>query len=192
MGISNPDHGSARRRLTEYLDWLVGDPDLQALDSEGRAVLGYNSPFQSPIPSYLHPKYLDHVREWLMDVDECVRPFFYPRGPIIMVQLDNEPCMTFHDRMLESDYNPVNVGPGGYYQRWLQDKYGTIEALNTAYRSEWSSYDDVEPPRKVPTLKLDQLRQLTDWIEFRNGSWRHTLSCSGFSLAEWTAGVYSL
>lgn len=150
-----------------YPDWLVGDPDLQALDSEGRAVLGYNSPFQSPIPSYLHPKYLDHVREWLMDVDECVRPFFYPRGPIIMVQLDNEPCMTFHDRMLESDYNPVNVGPGGYYQRWLQDKYGTIEALNTAYRSEWSSYDDVEPPRKVPTLKLDQLRQLTDWIEFK-------------------------
>ena len=27
--------------------------------------------------------------------------------------------------------------------------------------------------RKVPTLKLDQLRQLTDWIEFENGSWRH-------------------
>ena len=30
-----------------------------------------------------------------------------------MVQLDNEPCMTIYDKMLESDYNPVNVA------RWV-------------------------------------------------------------------------
>ncbi len=150
-----------------YPDWLVADPDLHVLDSEDQVVLGYNPPFLSPIPSYLHPKYLDHVRKWLTDVDECIRPFCYPRGPIIMVQLDNEPGMTFHDRMFESDYNPVNIGPDGIYQHWLQDKYRTIEALNEAHRSKWPSFEAVEAPRKALSLRLDELRRSTDWIEFK-------------------------
>ena len=56
--------------------------------------------------------------------------YFHPQGPILLVQLDNEPSMTFHDRLLESDYNAVNLL---LYHGWLKDEYGTIENLNLSH-----------------------------------------------------------
>jgi len=145
----------AEERNGGYPEWLVSDPDLQVLDSAGRVVQGYTPPFQSPIPSYLHPRYLRYVEKWVKDVTDCIRPYCYPNGPVILLQLDNEPSMTFHDRFLESDYNPVNVSPGGYYEQWLQTRYGSVEPLNT------------EPPRTVAITSLQELRSYMDWAAFK-------------------------
>ncbi|HTP58054.1 MAG TPA: beta-galactosidase, partial [Spirochaetia bacterium] len=113
-----------------YPDWLVEMKDLQVLDAAGNPVQGYNPSFRSPIPSYLHPMYLDAVGTWFREVDKVIKPYAYPQGPIILVQVDNEPSMTFHDTLLESDYNPINVGEDGLYNRWLKEKYRTIADLN--------------------------------------------------------------
>jgi hypothetical protein len=107
------------------------------------------------------------VRRWLEDVDNLIRDFCYPAGPIVLVQLDNEPCQTFHDRMFESDYNPVNVGPGGWYSRFLQEKYQTIDRLNQCHRSNWQNFDEVKAPRRLQIQKLEELPGLMDWVEFK-------------------------
>ena len=150
-----------------YPDWLVSDLELQVLDSDGLPVLGYNPPFQSPIPSYMHPRYLEYVRVWLTDVDTCIREFCYPQGPIVMIQLDNEPSMTFHDRMFESDYNQTIVGVGGLYQRWLEIKYGTVKELNSFHKTTSEMFDTVEAPRSLSIQRVADLRRYADWVEFK-------------------------
>ncbi|MEW5813824.1 MAG: beta-galactosidase [Spirochaetota bacterium] len=150
-----------------YPDWLVRDEDIQVKNNQGRPVLGYNPPFSGPIPSYLHPQYLEYVHKWLTDVDSCIKDFCYPRGPIILVQLDNEPSMTFHDGMFESDYNSVNVQGFGFYQQWLHGKYGSIEMLNRAHGANYSGFSDAEAPLSLEVKCFGDLRRYTDWAEFK-------------------------
>jgi hypothetical protein len=150
-----------------YPDWLVKQSQLQVRDNEGAVVLGYNPPFASPIPSYLHPDYLKHVKKWISQVDEYLADYFYPNGPIILVQLDNEPGMTFHDKIFESDYNEVNVGAGGHFHNWLRQKYISIESLNRRYRSAWGGFTEVPAPRALSLHGLEELPAYFDWVEFK-------------------------
>ena len=128
-------------------DWLVANEEIQVLDAAGRPVRGYNPPFQSPIPSYLHPVYLEHLRRWITRVDTVLSDYLHPRGPILLVQLDNEPSYTFHDGLLESDYNPVNVDRGGLYSQWLERKYERVDALNRSHGSAWATFAEAAAPR---------------------------------------------
>ncbi len=150
-----------------YPDWLVEREELQVLNAAGEPVQGYTPAFRSPIPSYLHPAYLEAVRVWLREVDAVIADYVHPRGPIILVQLDNEPSMTFHDRLLESDYNRVNVGKDGLYSQWLEGKYGTISKLNRTYRSSWPSFSCVEAPRSIGPEILETSAPWADWVEFK-------------------------
>ncbi len=150
-----------------YPDWLVQNPALQVLDAEDRVVQGYNFPFQSPIPSYFHPVYQEHVRQWLEAVDEVIKPYCYPNGPIVLVQLDNEPCFTFHDRCFESDYNPVIAEPGALYSRWLEQKYGSLEKINHAYATTYRGFSEITPPRRLELKRMGEITRYMDWAEFK-------------------------
>ncbi len=150
-----------------YPDWLVADPDLQVLDCHDHPVMGYNPPFQSPIPSYLHPKYQEYVRVWLEEVDRVILPYAYPNGPIVLVQLDNEPGFTFHDRMFESDYNPSIAGENGLYAQWLEKKYSINESIPAIYAQECQDIRNVRPPRELQITKLEELPRYWDWVEFK-------------------------
>ncbi|NMB90059.1 MAG: hypothetical protein GYA17_17005 [Chloroflexi bacterium] len=163
-----------------FPDWLVNDPGLQVLDAGDRPVQGYNPPFQSPIPSYLHPRYQEHVRAWLQAVDRVAAPYCYPHGPILLVQLDNEPGYTFHDRMFESDYNPYVAAPGGLYARWLQAKYTTLQQLNHSHGSAWPAFEQVEPPRALEVERLAGLPRYLDWVEFKEWTLAQEVRSTGW------------
>lgn len=147
-----------------YPDWLVSDPDLQVLDADDRPVAGYMGPFTSPIPSYLHPKYQAAVDGWLQAVNEVIRDYIYPAGPIVLIQLDNEPCYTFHDRMFESDYNPANLA---CYRQWIEAKYQNLPALNATHGKNYSGFDQVDAPRQLNLQTTAHLHSLFDWVEFK-------------------------
>jgi beta-galactosidase len=136
-----------------YPDWLIKRPEIQALGPNNLAVLGYNPPFQSPIPCLLHPEYLERAERWLTAVDEVIRSYCYPQGPVLLVQLDNEPSLTFHDRMFESDYNLEIVKEGGVYQRWL---------IQTG-----RSLDSYPAPRSLKINQWSDLSLYSDWEEFK-------------------------
>ncbi|HQL91981.1 MAG TPA: beta-galactosidase [Anaerolineaceae bacterium] len=151
-----------------YPDWLVERKSLQVLDADGNVVLGYNPPFNSPIPSLFHQDYWEALTRWLKAVDDFVRPFIYPSGPIVLMQLDNEPCYTFHDRFLESDYNPVITGPHGVFKKWLEEKYSSIDELKQVYGLETKSVSDLKAPRTVTESSPAAL--LRDWTLFKEWS----------------------
>ena len=151
-----------------YPRWLTtGDPSMMVWDHQNRTTQGYwIARKEGSQPSYLHPVYLDWCRKWLGEVDAIIKPRLKSAGGFItMVNLDNEVSYIVKDSFLDSDYNPVNVAPGGFYQQFLQEKYLTIG--NLPYRGKPATFEAVVPPREVPgDITGDEARYL-DWVEFK-------------------------
>lgn len=152
-----------------YPDWLLSDSELWALDASNRPISGYDPPFKHPVPSYLHPRYLAHVWDWLTNVDSYLKDYFYPQGPVCLVQLDNEPSYAFQDGMYGADYNPVTLAE---FRRWVLKRYGSLAAVGAAWDTEVSNEDAIEPPR-APSTREEALpgsgrwRREHDWVEFK-------------------------
>jgi hypothetical protein len=150
-----------------YPEWLLADAELLALDAQDRPVAGYNPPFRHPVPCYLHPRYLEHARRWIGLVNEHVRDFLHPRGPVALIQLDNEPSYCFRDGMYEADYHPVALEA---FARWTLERHGSLDAVNAAWRSELWAESEIEPPRE-PESGVEpgtgRWRWEHDWIGFR-------------------------
>ena len=49
---------------------------------------------------------------------------------------------------------------------WLQKKYGTVAALNGAWRRRLASFDEVRPPEPLVAERLDDLPPHLDWLQF--------------------------
>ncbi len=151
-----------------YPPWLVlGEPSLMVWDYQNRTTQGYwIGKKEGSQPSYLHPEYLDWCGRWFAQVDPIiVRHLKSNGGCITMLNLDNEISYIVQDGFLASDYNPVNVRPGGFYHQFLQHKYGSVRRL--PYPGKFRSIDAVPPPRSVPEQVTGDLAWYTDWIEFK-------------------------
>ncbi|MEA4824432.1 MAG: beta-galactosidase [Clostridiaceae bacterium] len=146
---------------------VMDDPDMFCLDYQNRATKGYwiGKPEGSQL-SYLHPRHLDWCRKWLCEVDRIIVPHLKCNGGCItMVNLDNEISYIVQDSFLASDYNPVNVAPGGFYHQFLRETYGT--PVNLPYRTKYAAFKDVPAPRAVPDAIDDDFAYYADWVRFK-------------------------
>ena len=146
---------------------VMDDPDMFCLDWQNRATQGYwiGLPEGSQ-PSYLHPRYLDWCRKWIDEADRIILPHLKVNGGCItMINLDNEISYIVRDSFLGSDYNPVNVGRGGFYHQFLRETYGSAE--NLPYPTRYACIEDVEPPRRVPEELGADFAYYTDWVRFK-------------------------
>lgn len=151
-----------------YPTWLVlGDPNIMVWDWQNRMTQGYwIGKKEGSQPSYLHPTYLEWCRKWLAEVDKIIVPRLQSNGGCVtMVNLDNEVSYIVRDGFLDSDYNPVNVRPGGFYHQFLARKYGS--ARNLPYPTPYRTIEDVPAPRSVPETIGGDLAYHVDWIEFK-------------------------
>ncbi len=99
-------------------------------------------------------------------MDKIIKPRLKSNGGFItMVNLDNEVSYIVQDGMLTSDYNPVNVGRGGFYHQFLTEKYGSASAL--PYPQKYASIEDVLAPRQVPDVVGDDFAYYADGCEFK-------------------------
>lgn len=150
-----------------YPDWLLGDDELLALDAQDRPLVGYEPPFEHPVPCYLHRRYLEHARRWIHLVHEHVHDLIYPRGPVALIQLDNEPSYCFRDGMYEADYHPVALAA---FARWSLERHGSLDGVKRAWQLELRSEAGIEPPREpIPGVEpgSGRWRHEHDWICFR-------------------------
>lgn len=151
-----------------YPKFLVCDhPEWMVWNSKDVPTQGYWIAREEGMqPSYLHPEYLSYCREWLTEVDQVIRPRLRSNGGFIdMINLDNEISYIVKDSFLDSDYNPVNVAPGGYWHQFLTEKYGS--AARMPYSQTFSSIDLVPVPRVVPADITENLAWYLDWVEFK-------------------------
>lgn len=151
-----------------YPPWLVlGNPEIMVWDWQNRTTQGYwIGKKEGSQPSYLHPTYLQWCEHWIGAVDAIIVPHLKSNGGCVtMINLDNEISYIVRDSFLDSDYNPVNVGPGGLYHQFLQRKYGSMR--NLPYPRKYKSMEEVAAPRSVPDIITDDLAYYLDWIEFK-------------------------
>ena len=121
-------------------EWLVRDyPEVLARNPQGE-------PFRYSSISYLHPTFLEKARPYFKAFADVVRD--YMGDPVVMLQVDNE-ATGIHIWFGSFDYNPTTMGFGtsdGRYPSYLREQYGSMEALNAAYGTDYADFCDLPAP----------------------------------------------
>lgn len=110
-------HINAELTCFGFPERIVRDPDIQARGAHGGPVWLPAPPRAFPVPSYASEKLFDEVAAWFEAVGEIVSPRRYPDGPVVALQVDNEPQMFFRLGAFDHDYHPDAIaawkaGPG--------------------------------------------------------------------------------
>ncbi len=147
--------------------WLVDTYDsLMAKNIQGNT-------FHPDTISYLHPLFLEKVRPFYRAFAETVRPFMAQNGgPVCMLQVDNE-LGGVHIWRGSLDYNRETMGigvAGGRYPRFLEKKFGTVDALNDFYHTDFDSFAAVLPVGKADNSDLYSCRRAKDYYDFYCGT----------------------
>lgn len=100
-----------------------------------------------------------------------------------MLQVDNE-LSGIHIWFGTLDYHPETMGfgkPDGRYPLWLERKYKTIERLNDAYQTEYTSFAQVYPMERAERTQIGSCRRVKDYRDF----YTSTLAEYASLLASW-------
>jgi beta-galactosidase len=151
-----------------YPEWILLDSEVQARTAVGGlhldAAWGLHPPRQFPVPSYASPAFYKAVGQWFDKVCPIIARHLAPSGCIVAVQSDNESCYLFHDQAYATDYSPASIAA---YQRFLNERYGTIDQLNTLYAQQYPAFDAVEPPRDCHIQRRADVPWHRDWVEYK-------------------------
>ena len=121
-------------------------------------------PKMFPVPSYASEAFYEEVRRWYQAVGGVLKPYLYPEGSVVMVQVDNEFCNFFRSSPYDHDYHPDAIR---LWHSFLREKYKDVSRLNFAYGKKFSSFDQIEPARSFSAQSQKELVYFLDWVEFR-------------------------
>lgn len=143
--------------------WLCENyPELLACNINGES-------FRASSVSYIHPVFLQKTKKWFDAVCPIIaRHTLSKGGPVAFVQFDNE-LMGIHEWFGGWDYNSVSMGFGkedGRYAMFLRERYGSIDALNNAYGSNYDSFSQVRPEQRDAGTAMEERRRVKDYQDF--------------------------
>ncbi len=151
-----------------FPEWVLMDPAVQsrtALDTiHFDAAHGLHPPHQFPVPSYASEAFYKYVEGWFDAICPIMARHLAPQGCIVAVQSDNETCYLFHEEAYATDYALDSIV---LYRKMLQDMYGTIENLNHAYQAQYSSFEQIEPPRDCEIETRADVPRHIDWVKYK-------------------------
>lgn len=146
--------------------YIFSDESLIARDSHGRLLManpggGLKPGYQ---PSYLHPKYLNHTKRYIGGLVEAIQNYIFPKGPVFLVQLDNEADFGGNEGVFDADYNDFVITK--LYPAFLEEKYEFSKNLPAAY-GKVKNFTGIVPPTEFALKKPEQLVVYFDWLEFK-------------------------
>ncbi len=147
-----------------YPERILADEGLLARCADGSTVAVPSFPMMFPAPCYHHPRFQEQVRNYFEALAGAVggRAAVYPEGPIIAIRADGGHTKSMRANPFDWDYSEHAVR---LYREWLRSRYGALADLNEAYRSGYSAWQLVDPPR-TPALAGGDTRKVLDWTEF--------------------------
>ena len=151
---------------------VVWDEACQAQSPNGHPVVLPFLPRMFPVPSYASDAFLDETTRYFHLLGEALKPLCYPKGPIVLVQIDNEGAMYFRDGAYDQDYHPDALT---CYRDMLRQKYGTITELRKHYgaihhtdeEDSPQRFSDIDPPHRFEAKSLEELSYYLDWAEWQ-------------------------
>jgi beta-galactosidase len=151
-----------------FPEWVIMDPAVQsrtAVDSVHLdAAWGLHPPRPFPVPSYASERFFELAGGWFDAVCPIIARHLAPEGCVVAVQSDNETCYDFFDQPYATDYSDDSLRQ---YHSYLAETYGSIEALNAVYTAEYSSFDQVAPPRDGPIVTRQLAPLHLDWVAYK-------------------------
>lgn len=149
--------------LPERVLW---ESEYQARSPGGQPVVLPMPPHAFPIPSYASHAFLDEARTWLRRVAEELGPLAWPKGPIVMCQVDNEGALYFRDGVYEQDYHRDSLA---LYRMRLEQRYGTPARMAEAYGIALDSFE-IAPPQRFDAKDARGLAWHLDWAEHQEAT----------------------
>ena len=150
-----------------YPKRILADRGLHALNNRGTSTVLTQVPKPIPALSYAEDRFFEEVALWF----DAVLPVLTRHPRLLMVQVDNEMAFFFGVNAWCADYSPASIAN---FRRFLAEKVGDIDTLNDQYDSSWSSFDEVEPPRRFDGTGPSDIPRLADWAEYRE---RYLVDC---------------
>jgi beta-galactosidase len=169
-----PNFGLPRR--------IVLDERNQARSARGQVLPVPAPPRMFPAPSYASANFRAETERWFRAVAEIAAPRCWPKGPIVLLQVDNEIAFFFRDAPYDSDYHPDALAA---FERFLQQRFGSITALNADYGAAHASFGEVPAPRKfaLGSNHRSTLLPLLDWMAFHEALCSEALGTMSRQLA---------
>ncbi|HTK07556.1 MAG TPA: beta-galactosidase [Ktedonobacteraceae bacterium] len=151
-----------------FPSWVLLDPSVQAHTAVGGlhldAAWGLHPPRQFPVPSYASESFYTYVDGWFAAICPIIKRHLAPAGCIITVQSDNETCYLFHERTYATDYSEDSIK---LYRNFLQERYASLDTLNAAYYSAYTSFAQIEPPRDCQVQQRSDMAWHLDWVAYK-------------------------
>jgi beta-galactosidase len=151
-----------------FPEWVLLDEEVQArtaLDTVHLdAAWGLHPPHQFPVPSYASERFFEYVGGWFDAICPIIKAHLAPDGCVVAVQSDNETCYLFFDLPYATDYSRASLR---LYRLFLEQHYGSIEALNTTYGTGYEAFEAVEPPRDGPIEHRQDAPWKLDWVAYK-------------------------
>ena len=166
---------------------ILGNPAIQAQSAQGTQVIIPAPPVPFPMPSYASEQFYDEVSKYFDAVCPILTRHQTPGGPVIGIQVDNELPLLFMHGPFSADYSPAALR---WYQEFLGSKYSSIDGLNQAYRTRYTSFPEVPPPRALATSEREALPRYLDWVQFQE--YYVVLALSVIASLLWARGVRGL
>jgi beta-galactosidase len=160
---------------------IVWKEECQARTPRLNPVMLPAPPRAFPVPSYASKTFLNETAKWFNVVGEQLHDLVWPKGPIVLVQIDNEGAMYFRDGIYDQDYHPDAIA---HYRAFLKSRYKTIGELRRAYGITTERFDDVQPPLRYDVRSAEDLPRHIDWAESHEALLAESFSAMRRSLAD--------
>ncbi len=154
-------------------EFLYNNPEILAKDSKGEPVkmedhAGVKSGY---LLSLLHPRFLTHVKRYFAALSEVIHNYVYPKGPVILVELDNGVFLG-HRQDSWNNLSPFGIDYNDHiinsvFPQFLKEKYGEVKRLNQLYGEKHGSFEDIKPPKGFKISRPKSLIKYFDWVAFR-------------------------
>lgn len=147
--------------LPERVLW---DRECQARSPRGKPVVLPVPPLAFPVPSYASDVFHSEVGRWFEALGAELSSLVHPKGPIVLVQVDNEGSLYFRDGVYDQDWHPDSLRK---YRRFLQARYERVATLRSVYADETATFARVEPPKSFTATSAEELAPHLDWAEYQ-------------------------
>jgi len=144
---------------------IVFDEAYQAKSPRGRPLPFVAPPRMFPLPSFASERFFHEVESWFAVIGRVVEPRVWPRGPVVMAEVDSGAPFYLRDAPYDQDHHPDALTK---YRAFLHSRYATLPALNQAHNTDYARWEDVLPATGCrPEAEHPELRRSLDLMQFQ-------------------------